>query len=158
MRCCCLGEWSTGCWSGSTQRNDMVQFPRGQSTFHAFNTTIMIEITMCHLCACCFLNNLYEGAVHHGGFTIVILLQKQRPCANIKKNHVPNRCGDESPSVQRAKSRIMKFTLASFQMIESTGVAAIGVHGRTKDERPGQACHDDIIREVVQVGREANSF
>ena len=43
-------------------------------------------------------------------------------------------------------------------MIESTGVAAIGVHGRTKDERPGQACHDDIIREVVQVGREANSF
>ena len=37
-------------------------------------------------------------------------------------------------------------------MIESTGVAAIGVHGRTKDERPGHANHDDIIREVVQVG------
>ena len=36
-------------------------------------------------------------------------------------------------------------------MIESTGVAAIGVHGRTKDERSGQPCHDDFIQAIVQV-------
>jgi tRNA-dihydrouridine synthase 2 len=36
-------------------------------------------------------------------------------------------------------------------MIESTGVAAIGVHGRTKDERPNNPNHDNYIQEVVKV-------
>jgi hypothetical protein len=36
-------------------------------------------------------------------------------------------------------------------MIETTGVSAIGVHGRTKDERPGHENHVDFIQAVVKV-------
>jgi tRNA-dihydrouridine synthase 2 len=36
-------------------------------------------------------------------------------------------------------------------MIETTGVAAIGVHGRTKEERPNHPNNVDIIKEVVKV-------
>ncbi len=39
----------------------------------------------------------------------------------------------------------------SFQMIATTGISAIGVHGRTKDERPGHPNHVDFIQAVVQV-------
>ena len=38
-------------------------------------------------------------------------------------------------------------------MIESTGVRAFGVHGRTKEERPNNEVHLDIIKEVVKVDR-----
>ena len=36
-------------------------------------------------------------------------------------------------------------------MIETTGVAAIAVHGRTKDERPNNDNHIDFIQEVAKV-------
>ena len=36
-------------------------------------------------------------------------------------------------------------------MIETTGVAAIAVHGRTKDERPNHDNHIDFIQEVAKV-------
>jgi len=36
-------------------------------------------------------------------------------------------------------------------MIATTGISAIGVHGRTKDERPGHPNHVDFIQAVVQV-------
>ena len=37
------------------------------------------------------------------------------------------------------------------RMIEETGVSAIAVHGRTRDERPRHENHDDIIAEVAKV-------
>ncbi len=41
-------------------------------------------------------------------------------------------------------------TLALVRVIESTGVAAFAVHGRTKDERPNHEVHLDAIRSVVE--------
>ena len=34
------------------------------------------------------------------------------------------------------------------RLIESCGVSAIGVHGRTRDERPSNSNHDDVIAAV----------
>lgn len=36
-------------------------------------------------------------------------------------------------------------------MICTTGVSALAVHGRTKDERPNDENHLDVIQEVVKV-------
>lgn len=41
-------------------------------------------------------------------------------------------------------------TLKLIQVIEKTGVVAVGVHGRTKDERPNNEVHIDDIAEVVK--------
>ncbi|KAL5106941.1 tRNA-dihydrouridine 20 synthase NAD P like [Taenia crassiceps] len=41
-------------------------------------------------------------------------------------------------------------TLSLVRLIESTGVAAIAVHGRTREERPQDANHDDVIRAIAQ--------
>ncbi|KAI1303572.1 tRNA-dihydrouridine(20) synthase [NAD(P)+]-like [Halotydeus destructor] len=41
-------------------------------------------------------------------------------------------------------------TITLVKMIESTGVAAIGVHGRTRAERPRHSCRIDEIRAVAQ--------
>lgn len=41
-------------------------------------------------------------------------------------------------------------TLSLVRLIESTGVAAIAVHGRTREERPHDSNHDDIIRAIAQ--------
>ena len=42
-------------------------------------------------------------------------------------------------------------TLELVKVIEKTGVAALAVHGRTKDERPNHEVHIDAIQEVVKV-------
>ncbi|KAG0720624.1 tRNA-dihydrouridine(20) synthase [NAD(P)+]-like [Chionoecetes opilio] len=42
-------------------------------------------------------------------------------------------------------------TLELCQMIEQCGVAAIGVHGRTRKERPRHRNHNDVIREIAKV-------
>jgi len=34
------------------------------------------------------------------------------------------------------------------RLIESCGVSAIAVHGRTRDERPNNSNHDDVIAAV----------
>ena len=34
--------------------------------------------------------------------------------------------------------------------MESTGIAAIGIHGRTRDERPKHKNHNDIIRLIAK--------
>jgi PREDICTED: similar to tRNA-dihydrouridine synthase 2-like, partial len=39
-------------------------------------------------------------------------------------------------------------TLKLAEIIQSSGVAAITVHGRTKDERSGDPNHNDYIREI----------
>ena len=41
-------------------------------------------------------------------------------------------------------------TLALVKVIESTGVAAFAVHGRTKEERPNNEVHVDMIQKVVK--------
>ena len=41
-------------------------------------------------------------------------------------------------------------TLALVKVIEETGVSALAVHGRTKEERPNHENHADVIREVVK--------
>ena len=43
----------------------------------------------------------------------------------------------------------MEDTLALARTIESTGVAALAVHGRTKMERPHHAVNCDAIKAVV---------
>ena len=37
-----------------------------------------------------------------------------------------------------------------FQVIESTGVSAVGVHGRTKDQRPNNENNVEVLQEVVK--------
>uniref|UniRef100_A0A158RDJ5 tRNA-dihydrouridine synthase n=1 Tax=Hydatigena taeniaeformis TaxID=6205 RepID=A0A158RDJ5_HYDTA len=44
----------------------------------------------------------------------------------------------------------MEETLSVVRLIESTGVAAIAVHGRTREERPRDANHNDVIRAIAQ--------
>ncbi|GMR53294.1 hypothetical protein PMAYCL1PPCAC_23489, partial [Pristionchus mayeri] len=41
-------------------------------------------------------------------------------------------------------------TLALARVIERTGVAAVGVHGRRRDERPGDSNREEEIREIVR--------
>ncbi len=41
-------------------------------------------------------------------------------------------------------------TLSLVRVIASTGVAALAVHGRTKEERPNHENHPDVIREIVR--------
>lgn len=40
-------------------------------------------------------------------------------------------------------------TIELVKLIESTGVAAIGVHGRYKEERSRFPCRNDVIRAIV---------
>ena len=35
-------------------------------------------------------------------------------------------------------------------MIQSTGVAAVAIHGRMRDERPRHPNHNDVIRAVAK--------
>ncbi|XP_018597703.1 tRNA-dihydrouridine(20) synthase [NAD(P)+]-like [Scleropages formosus] len=44
----------------------------------------------------------------------------------------------------------MEETVQLAKRIEKTGVAAIGVHGRTKEERPQHPVHCDVIKAVVE--------
>ncbi|EUB55767.1 tRNA-dihydrouridine synthase 2-like protein [Echinococcus granulosus] len=44
----------------------------------------------------------------------------------------------------------MEETLSLVRLIDSTGVAAIAVHGRTREERPRDPNHDDVIRAISQ--------
>ena len=48
-------------------------------------------------------------------------------------------------------------TLELIKVIEKTGVTALAVHGRTKEERPNNEVHTDVIKEVVKV-RKKGSF
>jgi len=41
-------------------------------------------------------------------------------------------------------------TVQLAQLIESCGVSAIAVHGRTRDERPKHSNHDDVIAAVAE--------
>ena len=41
-------------------------------------------------------------------------------------------------------------TLSLVKLMESTGISAIGIHGRTKDERPKHQNHDDVIKKLAE--------
>ncbi|EDW82749.2 uncharacterized protein Dwil_GK10156 [Drosophila willistoni] len=41
-------------------------------------------------------------------------------------------------------------TIALVQKLAATGIAAIGIHARTRDERPQHQPHPDVLREVAQ--------
>lgn len=41
-------------------------------------------------------------------------------------------------------------TIAAAKDLESTGISAIGVHGRTRDERPRHPCRTDFINAIAQ--------
>lgn len=41
-------------------------------------------------------------------------------------------------------------TVAAAKELESTGISAIGVHGRTRDERPRHPCRTDYIKAVAE--------
>lgn len=43
----------------------------------------------------------------------------------------------------------LKETLTLVKLIESTGVAALAVHGRIKEERPRNPVHIDAIKEIA---------
>ena len=38
----------------------------------------------------------------------------------------------------------------NFQVIQSTGVSAVAIHGRTKDERPNHPNHIDVLKKVSE--------
>ena len=44
-------------------------------------------------------------------------------------------------------------TLKFVEMIQETGISAFGIHGRRREERPGNANRIDEIREVVKVAK-----
>lgn len=51
------------------------------------------------------------------------------------------------------KIRIMpeiEATIEAAKNLESTGISAIGIHGRTRDERPRHPCHHDHIKAVAE--------
>lgn len=61
-------------------------------------------------------------------------------------------CGVSRPVT--CKIRILptlEKTLELVKIIESTGVAALAVHGREQDERSHHPCHYDVIREIARV-------
>ena len=41
-------------------------------------------------------------------------------------------------------------SLELVRLIESTGVSAIAVHGRLREERPRHPNHDDVIKSIAQ--------
>jgi tRNA-dihydrouridine synthase 2 len=41
-------------------------------------------------------------------------------------------------------------TIKTAKALEATGISAIAVHGRTRDERPGDPCHPDVIRQIAE--------
>lgn len=45
----------------------------------------------------------------------------------------------------------LESTLSLVKMIESCGVSAIAVHGRTKEQRSQGACSDDVLKEISKV-------
>lgn len=83
-----------------------------------------------------------------GGMGVALLYDRERAKGILKtlvdNLNIPVTC----------KIRIMpelEDTIRTVQELESTGIAAIAVHGRTKIERPRHPVHPDVIREVAKV-------
>ena len=44
----------------------------------------------------------------------------------------------------------MEETLTFVRMLEQTGISAVAVHGRLRDERPRHPNHDDVIKIISE--------
>lgn len=82
-----------------------------------------------------------------GGMGVALLQDPNKACAILKtlvdNLSIPVTC----------KIRIFETaekTLEVVKKLESTGIRAIAIHGRTRDERPQHAVHADIIRYVAE--------
>lgn len=82
-----------------------------------------------------------------GGMGAALLTQPQKVekilCSLVKAVDIPVTC----------KIRILsnlQDTLNLVDVIQQTGVAALAVHGRTKEERPNNKNHVDVIQKVVE--------
>lgn len=81
-----------------------------------------------------------------GGMGVALMGQPEKAC-NILKTLASNLSIPVS-----CKIRILKTAEATLDLVEkliSTGIKAIAIHGRTKDERPQHAVHPDIIKYVA---------
>ena len=45
----------------------------------------------------------------------------------------------------------MEETEEFLRMVESTGIAAVAIHGRYREERPRHPNHDDLIKRLTSV-------
>lgn len=82
-----------------------------------------------------------------GGMGVALLAKPEKAC-HILKTLVTNVTIPVS-----CKIRILNTgedTLCLVQQLISTGIKAIAIHGRTRDERPQHAVHTDIIKYVAE--------
>lgn len=82
-----------------------------------------------------------------GGMGVALLGQPEKAC-NILKTLVNNLSIPVS-----CKIRILSTAEDTLNLVEklvSTGIKAIAIHGRTRDERPQHALHGDIIKYVAE--------
>lgn len=82
-----------------------------------------------------------------GGMGVALLAQPDKAC-HILKTLVTNVTIPVS-----CKIRILDTAEATLRLVEklvSTGIKAIAIHGRTRDERPQHAVHTDIIKYVAE--------
>lgn len=82
-----------------------------------------------------------------GGMGVALMKQPDKAC-NILKTLVSNLSIPVS-----CKIRILNTAEETLELVEklvSTGIKAIAIHGRTKEERPQHAVHPDIIKYVAE--------
>lgn len=82
-----------------------------------------------------------------GGMGVALMGQPEKAC-NILKTLVSNLSIPVS-----CKIRILNTAEETLELVEklvSTGIKAIAIHGRTKEERPQHAVHANIIKYVAE--------
>lgn len=82
-----------------------------------------------------------------GGMGVALLAQPEKAC-NILKTLV-----DNLSIPVTCKIRILQTPEETLEVVEklvSSGIKAIGIHGRTRDERPQHAVHTDVIKYVAE--------
>lgn len=78
----------------------------------------------------------------------VALMGKPEKALNILKTLVCNLSIPVTCKIRIFKTR--EDTLKLVELLVSSGIKAISIHGRTRDERPQHAVHTDIIRYVAE--------
>lgn len=82
-----------------------------------------------------------------GGMGVALLSNPEVAC-NILKTLVENLSIPVTCKIRILDSA--EDTLALVKKFVSTGIKAIGIHGRTKHERPQHAVHTDVIKYVAE--------
>lgn len=78
----------------------------------------------------------------------VALMAKPEKALNILKTLVSNLSIPVTCKIRIFETR--EETLKLVELLASSGIKAISIHGRTRDERPQHAVHTDIIRYVAE--------